>query len=177
MTIQHVLALDIAGNPFEWLAAEDAVTLYAKGKVAWELGGTEKIFRGGHSRAGVQSAIVVKPIIAIAGSEMMARNLRHDLPLGDRDNDLLFRRDRNMCAYCGLVFARHLLTRDHILARSRGGRDDWMNVATACHFSPPEPLPVQHDFHRRRVHLRRYGRSNVVTVTTSGLPVVRHRHF
>lgn len=132
MTIQQVLALDIAGTPFEWLTPEDAVTLYARGKVAWELGDAEKVFRGGYSRLGVQSEIVIRPIIAIAGSEMMARMLRHELPLGDRDNSLLFRRDRNTCAYCGLVFPRHVLTRDHIHPQSRGGKDTWLNCATAC---------------------------------------------
>ena len=38
MTIQQVLALDIAGTPVEWLSPEEAVTLYARNKVAWELG-------------------------------------------------------------------------------------------------------------------------------------------
>ncbi|WP_425953245.1 HNH endonuclease [Ralstonia pseudosolanacearum] len=132
MTIQRVLALDIAGNPYEWLPPEDAVTLYAKGKVAWELGDTEMVFRGGVSNGGVQSMIVIRPIIAIAGSEPMARKLRQELPLGERDNELLFLRDQHVCGYCAKVFPRHLLTRDHILARSRGGEDTWMNCVTAC---------------------------------------------
>lgn len=131
MTIQQILALDIGGTPVEWLTLEEAATLYAKGRVAWDLGESEKVFRGGHSRLGVQSQIFIKPIIAIAGSDMMSKNLRHELPLGERDNDLLFRRDRNTCAYCGKIFPRHELTRDHILPRCRGGHDVWMNVVTA----------------------------------------------
>ena len=127
----HILALDIAGNPFDWISGQDAVTYYATGKVAWDLGERKLIFRGGYSNAGVPSRITVRPIIAIAGSEIMARKLRAALPLGDH-NDLLFRRDRYTCAYCGEHHAYHHLSRDHILPRSRGGLDSWMNCVTAC---------------------------------------------
>jgi len=127
----QVLALDIAGNPFNWISPQVAVHYYATGKVARELGDREFIYRGGYSRTGAQSMIAVKPIIAVAGSEIMARMLRAELPLGDQ-NDLLFRRDRHVCAYCGERFARHQLSRDHILARTHGGQDTWMNCVTAC---------------------------------------------
>jgi hypothetical protein len=127
----HILALDIAGNPFDWIPPQEAVLYYATGKVAWELGDRELIFRGGFSHAGVQSMITVKPIIAIAGSEIMARKLRIELPLGHQ-NHLLFKRDRYTCAYCGNFFTPKDLSRDHILPQSRGGKDTWMNCVTAC---------------------------------------------
>jgi hypothetical protein len=127
----HILALDIAGNPFDWIAAQDAVLYYATGKVAWELGEQDTVFRGGYSRAGIQSRIAVKPIIAIIGSEIMARMLRTVIPLGSY-NHLLFKRDRYTCAYCGNCFAQQDLSRDHILPRCRGGQDTWMNCVTAC---------------------------------------------
>ena len=87
----QILALDIAGNPFDWIAPEDAILYYALGKVAWELGGREFVFRGGYSKSGVQSKIAVKPIIAIVGSEIMTRMFRTGLPLTNQ-NDLLFKR-------------------------------------------------------------------------------------
>ncbi len=127
----HILALDIAGNPFDWIAPQDAVLYYATGKVAWELGSRDIVFRGGYSRAGIQSRIKVKPIIAIAGSEIMARMLRAELPLGNQ-NHLLFKRDRHTCAYCGGRFTHKDLSRDHIQPQSRGGKDSWMNCVTAC---------------------------------------------
>ena len=34
--------------------------------------------------------------------------------------------------YCGLHFRASELTRDHITPISRGGRDVWTNVVTAC---------------------------------------------
>jgi hypothetical protein len=129
--IPQILALDIAGNPFDWISAQDAIHYYATDKVAWELGDREFLFRGGMSNAGILSTLTVKPIIAISGSGRMARMLRAELPLGD-DNSLLFARDRHTCAYCGNVFAKQYLSRDHILARTHGGRDSWMNCVTAC---------------------------------------------
>ena len=41
-------------------------------------------------------------------------------------------RDQYTCQYCGLIPPRKLLTVDHILPRSRGGRTTWENVITAC---------------------------------------------
>lgn len=129
--IPHVLALDIAGNPIEWISPHDAVLYYATGKVAWELGQLAMVFRGGYSRTGAQSRITVKPIIAIVGSEILLRMHRNELPLG-KMNYLLFKRDRHTCAYCGGQFPYKELSRDHIVPRSRGGKDSWMNCVTAC---------------------------------------------
>lgn len=127
----HILALDIAGNPFDWIPAQVAVLYYAAGKVAWKLGDRGIVFRGGFSLAGVQSMISVKPIIAIAGSEIMVRKLRMELSLGHQ-NHPLFKRDRYTCAYCGDVFLVGSLSRDHIFPKARGGKDTWMNCVTAC---------------------------------------------
>jgi len=127
----QILALNLAGQPFRWLAAEEAVTYHAVAKVAWSVGEPVLLFRGGMKKDGSRSLIESPPIIAVAGSEAMSRVLRESLPLGDR-NDLLFRRDHHLCAYCGDEFHRGELTRDHVLARSRGGRDVWSNVVSAC---------------------------------------------
>jgi len=132
MGYTQILTLDIAGNPFAWLDPEEALRYYATGKVAWEIGDAEKVFRGGISKAGLRSEIRAKPIIAIAGSEIMARMAREVFPLGERDNQLLFRRDQHICAYCGERFAKHLLTRDHVVPRVDGGKDRWENCVTAC---------------------------------------------
>jgi 5-methylcytosine-specific restriction endonuclease McrA len=39
------------------------------------------------------------------------------------------RRDGGLCQYCG---KRDRLTIDHIMPKSRGGRDTWDNLASAC---------------------------------------------
>lgn len=38
-------------------------------------------------------------------------------------------RDAHTCAYCGSRSAR---TVDHVMPRSRGGKDEWMNTVAAC---------------------------------------------
>jgi 5-methylcytosine-specific restriction endonuclease McrA len=42
----------------------------------------------------------------------------------------LMHRDRYTCQYCGKMGGD--LTVDHVLPRSRGGRDEWENVVVAC---------------------------------------------
>lgn len=127
----QILALDIAGNPFRWLDIDRAIRYVATGKVAWSLGADPMRFLGGTQRAtGLRSELEVPPVIALAKSEGMVRHAR-PIHLGD-DNDPLFRRDRHMCGYCGGVFGRRDLTRDHIMPKARGGRDVWSNVITAC---------------------------------------------
>jgi hypothetical protein len=44
----------------------------------------------------------------------------------------LFRRDAYLCLYCGARFTYSLLSRDHVTPFSRGGRDIWSNVVSAC---------------------------------------------
>lgn len=127
----RILALDIAGTPFRWLEPRDAIIYYAADKVAWELGAAALCFRGGVNRSGQRSQIAARPLIALAKTEAMVKWARAVLPLPDR-NDLLLKRDRYLCAYCAQIFPRGELTRDHVLPRSRGGRDVWENVVTAC---------------------------------------------
>ena len=41
----------------------------------------------------------------------------------------LYKRDNNECAYCG---SKKELTIDHILPKSRGGKNSWSNLITCC---------------------------------------------
>lgn len=129
MAVPLILRLDIQGKPVKWLAWQDAVILYSKGSVAWTAG--EHIFRlhGGISRlSGQRSFIEVNSIIAVKG-EYKQRRQNLSPPLNNRE---LFRRDRHLCLYCGHDHKDKDLTRDHIKPLSRGGRDIWSNVVTAC---------------------------------------------
>lgn len=48
----------------------------------------------------------------------------------------LFIRDNHVCQYCGRrvgqLKSHEILTRDHIVPMSRGGKDVWTNVVTSC---------------------------------------------
>ena len=41
-------------------------------------------------------------------------------------------RDGNRCQYCAQVFSTEILTIDHIIPKSRGGRKTWKNLVASC---------------------------------------------
>ena len=41
-------------------------------------------------------------------------------------------RDKNQCQYCGCSSEPNKLTLDHIMPKSRGGKNTWKNLVTAC---------------------------------------------
>lgn len=124
----RVLRLNIAGQPIEWLHWQDAVCLYARDLVVWSLGGSVRRVLGGYARAsGLRSEINLPAIIACGGSRIA--RYRQTPPLTNR---ALFARDDYLCLYCGKEFPSPVLSRDHIHPVSRGGRDVWQNVITAC---------------------------------------------
>ncbi len=125
-----ILALDSTGLPSRWLVAEQAITYYARDMVAWSLGETVRTFRGGVSRlTGQRSCLSTRSIIAIKGSADFAWDHAGDPHL---TNAALYRRDKQVCAYCGCHHRDGDLSRDHVIPLHRGGGDRWMNVVTAC---------------------------------------------
>lgn len=124
-----ILQLDMAGNPASWITYEEAAYYYAKDLVAWSP--TEQGFTiyGGENRlSGETSQISMNTIIAVRG-EISDRGL---FRVPSLTNKALFRRDQNICAYCGQEFKPEVLTRDHVIPRSKNGPDKWTNVVTAC---------------------------------------------
>ena len=125
----EVLQLDVSGRPQAWISAREAAVLYASNAIAWTLGDTFQVLRGGLQRAtGLQSRIELHPIVAVRGT-MPSRAWRSTPAI---TNPKLFARYRHICAYCGGRFHFDELTREHIVPVSRGGVDSWMNCITAC---------------------------------------------
>lgn len=52
----------------------------------------------------------------------------HNVPLS-REN--IYKRDNYECVYCGCSNVR-ILTLDHVIPQSKGGKDTWENLVTAC---------------------------------------------
>jgi 5-methylcytosine-specific restriction endonuclease McrA len=125
----RMLSLDAHGRILDWMHWQDAVCLYVRGAVAWTMGEPCLTVHGGTCRkTGLQSSIVLHPIVA-ARSHAHPRALD---PSPALTNTALFARDASMCMYCGKEFGRHSLTRDHVQPISKGGRDTWENVVSAC---------------------------------------------
>ncbi len=129
---QEVLRTDVAGMPLEWVDYRIAATLYHTQQVAYACGSPIYTIRGGfNARTGLRSAIRINSIIATHGeTHSFERNSAGYIP--PLNNHTLFKRDANLCMYCGAQFRSSDLTRDHVTPLSQGGRDAWTNVVTAC---------------------------------------------
>ncbi len=126
----HILALDIAGAPHRWIKVRAAALYYATDMVAWATGTNEFVLRGGIQRStGCQSMIRASSIIAIKGRDFIVRNFDHVPTL---TKEMLLARDRHICAYCAQRFRFDQLDMEHIVPRSKGGEDSWMNLVAAC---------------------------------------------
>tara|TARA_B100000678_G_scaffold148137_1_gene123636 strand:- start:3685 stop:4257 length:573 start_codon:yes stop_codon:yes gene_type:complete len=125
-----ILRLDIAGSPIRWIPWQLAVSLYSREMIAWTAGDSIFTFRGGISRStGLRSIVEINSIIAVKRSSPSKYNGRSTPPLTNRE---LFLRDANLCMYCGNKNHIISLTRDHVVPLSKGGKDLWSNVVTAC---------------------------------------------
>ena len=123
----RILRVNVAGQPVEWLHWQEAVGLYARDLVIWTLGDPVMKIRGlfpdssgSDGPSAPQHHRVRWPHRSLAQSTP---------PLTNR---ALFRRDANICMYCGNTFLDKDLTRDHVVPSSKGGEDTWENVVAAC---------------------------------------------
>ena len=133
LALNHqVLRTDISGMPLEWVGYQEAVRLYHLEQVAYTCGTLLYRVHGGiNARTGRRSVIEVNSIIATHGRnrELLKLKERYIPPL---NNPALFRRDSDLCLYCGETFRHAGLSRDHVTPVIQGGLDTWNNVVTAC---------------------------------------------
>ncbi len=126
---QPILRTDVSGMPLEWIHYQLAVKLYYGEQVAYSCGTPVLTLHGGfNALTGEQSVIEVSSIIATHGSHHQL----HNGFVPALNNPTLFRRDGNLCMYCGEHFADHQLSRDHVIPVVKGGKDVWTNVVAAC---------------------------------------------
>lgn len=75
-------------------------------------------------------------VFPLPASVVLRKHRRVRSRIASLTNEHLFLRDGHRCAYCGRhrreLGTRERLTRDHLLPRSKGGADEWLNVVTAC---------------------------------------------
>ena len=124
----RILRINTAGIPVEWLSWQQAVCLHARELVSWTYGEEVMSVHGGHSRmTGQQTVVTLNSILACRGKVFSDSGKQPPLT-----NRALFRRDQNVCLYCGNRFEESALSRDHVTPISRGGLDNWTNVVTSC---------------------------------------------
>lgn len=124
----HILRLNKAGQPIEWLTWQDAICLYSRDLVCWSLGDIIYRARGGYNRITGRKTVIELPSIIACGGKKLVHPRNNPI----LSNAALFERDGFQCMYCGKYFHKTLMTRDHIVPSSRGGKDVWENVVAAC---------------------------------------------
>lgn len=125
-----VLKLDLVGNPQAWISPEEAACDIVSDNVAWLLGPTVATLHGGKSRFTGEQSLLEIPAIIATRSKPNFDPAAHVPVLSS--NTQLFMRDRHVCAFCGGQFPDKELSREHITPVSKGGKDTWMNLVTAC---------------------------------------------
>jgi 5-methylcytosine-specific restriction endonuclease McrA len=124
----RILRVNSAGMPVAWLSWQEAVCLHAREMVTWDYGEEVMSVHGGYSRiSGDQTIVQLKSIIACRGKVHISGYKSPPLT-----NQALFRRDQNVCMYCGKAFQEADLSRDHVQPISKGGKDNWTNVVASC---------------------------------------------
>lgn len=129
---QQVLRTDVAGMPLEWIGYQDAVRLICLEQVSYALGSVLFTLHGGvNAETGLRTEVEVNAILATQGAHPGGNDFYYGYtpPLSNR---ALFRRDQNLCLYCGNKFADRDLSRDHVQPLAQRGEDTWANVVTAC---------------------------------------------
>jgi 5-methylcytosine-specific restriction endonuclease McrA len=107
-----------------------AVQLYVDGKAEIERAHPTRRFRS------MKLVVPAPRVLRLRAGVRLPARLFGAAPLGGSNHNL-FDRDGRRCLYCGRTEAEVRraglrLTRDHVVPLSRGGRDEWRNVVTAC---------------------------------------------
>jgi hypothetical protein len=116
MIRRAVLQLNASYEPLRIISGKKALTLVTKGVAVVELPTSKLIYPG----------IYLPSVIRL-------RSYKHvpiRMQVVSRRN--IFMRDGERCMYCGQRFKTQELTLDHIIPRSRGGKNSWDNLVACC---------------------------------------------
>ena len=114
-----MLVLNVSCEPLQLMGMHRAVRLVLGGKV--------EVVESGDGQLRSERYVLAHPLV-IRLSRYVHVPYQH-VPC-TRKGILL--RDNHACQYCGATPAAHLLTLDHVVPRSLGGRSNWENLVTAC---------------------------------------------
>lgn len=112
------LVLNASYEPINVIEETRAIVLLLQGKA-------ESVLDTNRICAGAAQALMFPSVIRLM--HMAAVPRLRQVPLSRR---ALFQRDNFSCQYCGEKPAK--LEVEHIVPRSKGGRNRWENVTTAC---------------------------------------------
>ncbi|MGW4382573.1 HNH endonuclease [Kitasatospora sp. NPDC004531] len=115
--MRNTLVLNASYEPLTTVPLRRAVVLVLQDKAVVEQAHPLRVVRG----SGVQ--VPVPRVIRL--TRYVRVPFRQQAPWSRRG---VLARDQHRCAYCG----RRATTVDHLVPRSRGGADSWLNTVAAC---------------------------------------------
>jgi 5-methylcytosine-specific restriction endonuclease McrA len=81
---------------------------------------------------GTSSGRMPMPVVVRFITGIIAARLRN-IKKGNRPSKkMLWKRDDGKCQYCGVKVSIGTATIDHVIPRSRGGKETWKNLVIAC---------------------------------------------
>lgn len=111
-----VLMLNSSFEPIQIISLKRALTMLTKGKVTVTLPSDREVYPG----------VFAPSIVRL----MEYKYIPLRIQLVSKKN--IYLRDNYTCLYCGKKFHASDLTWDHVLPRSRGGKNTWENLVTCC---------------------------------------------
>ena len=126
----QILAVDRAWNADRWIDAQTAMNLISRGAVQTSFGETALVLRGGtNAITGKQSIMEVGSILVVETKSYTVRDFRY----APYERELLFKRDRCICAYCAQEYRASQLEVEHVRPQCQGGLTVWENLVSSCH--------------------------------------------
>lgn len=113
------LKLDASYRPIEIVDALEALILCWMDKASMVETYTQQVHSPNESYE-LPAVIVLKRLVKFAYVNMQCN--RHNI----------LWRDYYTCQYCGNIFDDKELTLDHVVPKSKGGRNTWTNIVAAC---------------------------------------------
>jgi 5-methylcytosine-specific restriction endonuclease McrA len=115
----HTLLLATSFEPLKVISWKKAVTLLYLNKVE-VIESYERVVRSPSTEFTLPA--VVKLLHSVPRRQHKVKFSRQNL----------FFRDNYICQYCHQPHPSHMLTYDHVVPRSKGGKTTWTNIVTSC---------------------------------------------
>ena len=113
-----ILILNFSYEPLQFCSAKRGIVMVLSGRA-------EKIECDGYVIRSPTTAFQLPTVIRVL--KMVKRNRKYIVAFSKKN---ILRRDNYTCQYCGNT--NPILTVDHVIPKSRGGKSDWTNVVVAC---------------------------------------------